>query len=371
MTSSSRLLVAVAVAVLAAACSSSSNGAPATPHAVERVVFSDGDSLHLASFDGQTLVTLATATIPSAGFPANHAIFAVLKHPTRPWLYTTSLSDHESWLHPRIDRFEVGQGTLTWAGLAYDYTAHPEAHCTASCNPVSGEFAPGGTRLYVKNRDSYVDVFRVDPDGAVTLLSQTQIGASVFGIGLDPTGAGTYLYAGSEVLGLAGDAVQVVRPGEGGNSTRYLPRPGDDLLLTTQYTDGIVMYSLAAPADPVLLDSVMPGRTWARAVAMNDATTQVVVVGRNSVATYAWTGSRFTPEASLDPHVGVTNVEHREVAYLSNDTRAAVSWFQTDPRAPSGSVGGVTLYALDPSAITTLGTVRLPGPARAVRVLEL
>jgi hypothetical protein len=362
-------LVAVAVALAILSGCSGSHESPTDGGPVERVVFSDGLRLHLARFDGTTLVTVATAQIPEAGLHPSHSIFGLMKHPTRPWLYTTSLADWageapNSWEDPRIDRFAVGRNSIAWAGVVHEYAV--------ACNPVNGAFSPSGSRLYVKNNDFDLEIFQVDPDGALTLLSSADTSTNHFGVAVDPSGVTTYVYTGGTTVSVEGDVAVPVGTGGPGNSTRYLPMPGDDLLLSTTATNGLAMYSLADPADPAMIASVAIGTKQARAVAINDAMNGVIVVGQNKVATYGWDGGAFTPQASLDPHVGTTPIENREVTYIGDDTRAAVSWFYPDPTAVGSATGGVSVYEIDPSgAITTLGTVTLPRASGVVRSLRL
>jgi hypothetical protein len=372
--------LAAAAALALSGCSGSSGSTtPAGP--VERIIFSDGSKLHLATFDGSHLVTVATAQVPAAGLLAKHEIFGIMKHPTKPWLYVTSFQQYD-WGNARIDRFDVSQSSITWIAREYDYTVPTLDSCstTASgtvgllgtCAPVDGAFAPSGNRLYVQN-DSHdtLEIFRVDPDGALSMLYSGQ-SPTLHGVALDPSGATTFVYNGSIVFGVANDVGTTVNSGGlGGNSTVYIPMPGDDRLLSTDDTNRIAMYSLANPADPAVIGSVTVGANQARAVAIDAALNRVVVVGQNSVKTYGYSGV-FTPEASFDPHVGTTKIENRDVALFANDTRAAVSFFVADAAAPSEYTGGVAVYGIDPSgAITTLGTLTLPASSRVVKVLKL
>lgn len=376
---------------------------PPAPDSGERIVFSDGTRVHLATFDGAGLTTVSTAEIPTEGLLAGHTIFGMVKHPTKPWLYVTSFNECQTgddWCYgnARIDRFAVTRDAITWAGLAYDYRGATLPSCAAedfgypgqsgACAPVNGTFSADGTRLYVQEDsadpaapwDHPLEIFEVDPEGALTMLSDGG-NTSLHGVAMDPTGAGTYVYNGTNVLAVDGDVVTTVTPTVlGGNSTRYIPTAGADLLLTTfapdasGIWDGFGMYSLADPADPQPVSSVstvVVGGNRARAVALDGAMRHAVVVGRNSVKTYGWDGNAFTPQASFDPYAGTT-IENRELALISGDTCAAVSFFVKNRATPSGFSGGVSVYGIDASGgISPLRTLRLPGSSGVVLSLKL
>lgn len=387
-------VAASALLAFASGCSSSSSSGGGGG-VVERVVFSDNTKVHLASFDGTHLTTIATAQIPQLGVDPGQTIFGMMKHPKQPWLYVSSLIDcatsaADCWGNARIDRFVIGQNSITWAALAFDYTdtslystnGARLAACTlqnsgaavGQCAPVNGTFSADGTRLYMKDdSDDQLQIFKVAADGTLTMVYAGQDGeVYLHGIAVDPTGVSTYVYNGSTVFGVAGDEGQTVTTGNGGNTTRYLPMPGNDLLLSTDDVNRVSMYSLANVADPQLVASVVVSSNQARAVALNDAQNRVVVVGLNSIKTFGWTGTAFTPEASFDPHVGSTTLQNRNVALMSGGSRAAVAYFISDSGSANGASGGVEVFGIDPTgAITTIQNVRLPGVSRVVESLKL
>jgi hypothetical protein len=379
----SRTITAVASAAalaIVAGCSGSNSEAGAP---VERIVFSDGTRLHLASFDGTTLTSLATAEIPPDNTRVGQSIMGILKHPTKPWLYVPSTIEcpgvGNCWGNGRIDRFVVSRSALTWAS-GYDYAASAGTACALNddCAPVDGTFSATGDRLYMQNdSDDDIEIFGVDPDGALTMLSTTgNNSAYLHGVAVDPTGVNTYVYNGGMVFSVAGDVgAPVTTTVSGGNSTRVIPRTGADWLLTTVDTDAFGMYSLADPADPQPLSTtsdVVVGANRSRALTLNGALNRVLVTGRNYLGTYGWNGTSFSPEASFDPRVGSTVIENRAVTFVGGDSRAAISWFVLDGAAPSGVSGGVSVYGIDPSgAITTLGTVKTSASARSVISIKL
>jgi hypothetical protein len=384
-------LAAASVLVLVCGCgkSSSTHEAPLPP--VERIVFSDGIQVHLATFDGSHLVTLSTAQIPPAGLLAGHTIFGLMKHPTKPWLYVSSLNECWSagpwcWGNARIDRFDVSRSSIAWVAQEFDYveTVTTLAPCTTDyssdpgvnnyCAPVNGTFSVDGSRLYMKNDDyDDLEIFDVAPNGALA-LQHVSDDSSVYlhGIAVDPSGVGTYVYNGTTVFGVSGDVGQVVTSGNGGNYTRVFSTPGGRRLLTTLDTNQVGMFDLSDLAAPVLIDSVTLASNQARSAALNDAMNRVAIAGRNGLRTYGWDGSTFAPEGSFDPHVGTTNIEGRSVTFFSGGTRAAMSFFVKDSAAPSGFSGGVSVVGIDPTgAITTIQTVKLVGSSRVIQALEL
>jgi hypothetical protein len=374
-------VAAAAALAITAGCSSSSSDSEAGT--VERIVFSDGSRLHLASFDGTTLTSIATAEIPPGSTRVGQSIMGILKHPTKPWLYVPSTVEcpgvGNCWGNGRIDRFLVSRGALTWAS-GYDYAASAGTDCALNddCAPIDGTFSASGDRLYMQNdSDDDIEIFGVDPDGALTMLSTTgNNSAYLHGVAVDPTGVNTYVYNGGMVFSVAGDVgAPVTTTVSGGNSTRVIPRAGADWLLTTVDTNAFGMYSLADPADPQPISTtsdVVLGTNQSRALALNGALNRVLVTGRNHLGTYGWDGTSFSPEASFDPRVGSTTIENRAVTFVGGDSRAAISWFVVDSAAPSGVSGGVSIYGIDPSgAITTLGTVTTSASARSVISIKL
>ncbi len=374
-------LVALTVVAVATGCSGSSGSE-------ERVIFSEGRTLHLARFDSG-LVEIDLAQIPGDGLLEGHTIFSVMKHPTKPWLYVSSFNECQNdsdwcWGNARIDRFVAQKDRFTYAGLAFKYDASATLATCASedwgyvgqvgaCAPVNGVFSANGSRLYVQEDDNDVlDVFEVRSDGGLTLLSE---GGDLdqHGMAMDPSGVSTYLYNGSNVLTVGGDAGVNVTYGSGGNDTTFLHAQPTDLLLTTDGTSGVAIYSLANPAAPAVVGAALGiGSNRSRAVAVTPARDRLVAVGRDTVATVAFDGAGLTLEDTFDPSNGTTVViENRNVALFDGGRRAAVAWF-TASSNPSAVSGGVAVYGIGAAGeISTLANVALSRSSRALTVLEL
>jgi hypothetical protein len=124
--------------------------------------------------------------------------------------------------------------------------------------------------------DSHDDflIFGFDPTNALTLLwVSADNTTNLHGMAIDPTGVSTYVYQGTNSWTVAGDVgnLENSATGVGGNSTLYIPMPGDDLLLSTQNTNAFGMFSLADPADPQPVSTVSTvtlGNNQARGIGM-------------------------------------------------------------------------------------------------------
>lgn len=377
-----RALLAGILLIALAGCGGSSSSS-----SEERVVYADGITLHLARFDGTTLVDIDTASIPSAGLLDGHAIFGMVKHPTKQLLYVTSENDCFAdvawcWGNARIDRFSVGKGSISYDGPAflYDDTA-TLASCAAKlseyegqvgyCAPVNAVFSLGGSRLYVQDDDNDVlQIFEVNADNTLTMLDEGA-DTDLHGLAMSPTQP--YVYNGTSVLGVDGDAASVVLGGSGGNDTLVVSPPtGDDVLVTTLSTSGIGVYSLADPAAPSEIDTLSIGSNRARAFAVNAALTGAIVVGRDTVSTVGFDGTTLLAGDTVDLSGGAEYVENRSVAVLADEAHALVSWFQVSEANASGWIGGVSVYTVDDAGALTPGaTVALDRASRVVRVMKL
>jgi hypothetical protein len=380
------LAAALAALALAAACGGGGDSDP-----VERLVASDGTTLRLLRLDGDRLVEVSSAAVPSEGLLANHLVFGIVKHPTRDWLYVTSFNDCSGssgpgcWGNARIDRFAVSSGRIAWLDRVFAWDASQTlAACTQEdtsaypgqvgfCAPVSGTFDAAGTRLYVKEDDyDTLDVFSVAADGTVTLLAEAA-NIDLHGLAVHPTRP--LLYNGPRVVSVAADApADVLVTGSGGNDTAFVDRTsGPDLLFTTVNTNAIGVYALGDPSAPATVGTTLVyGSNRARAIAANAALTRFVTVGRDHVQTAAFDGAALTVEHSLNVNAGAV-VENRSVALLGAGERAAVAWFRPDAAAPTGFAGGVTLYAIDAATgtLTPGTTLPLAGSGRVVKALRV
>jgi hypothetical protein len=348
-------------------------------------VISEGRALHLYDVRADRFIERSHATIPPAGTLAGHEIFNMVQHPLHPdWLFTTSLNECNSgvdwcWGNARIDlfqltdtgiihkkavyRYEPGSGnTPTCATVDWGYPGQ-----VGACAPVGMAFNNDGSRLYIQNDyNDDVDVFSMTPSGEATFLSAGANGSTnLHGLAFNPNGQ--YVYNGQSTFDISTDTAVSVFGGNTGNATQVLETAGIQLLLTTRSNQRVDMYGLANPAAPNLLSSRNLGGNSARDVAINQAKTQLVTLGRNSVSTLSWNGSFLSIQQQLTL-TGPVTIENRGVAFAVDDSAAVAAWFVFG--AGGAMTGGATLYGIAPDGNITQGpTVTFPAESRVVREL--
>lgn len=326
-------------------------------------VVADGQTLRLLNVSSGEIEELDSAQLPALS--PYQAIYAVVAHPTQPWLYTASM--RTGWGDARIDRFVLAGDTITHGGAAFTYPfSGIAADCVYGneddCAPVGMVFSPDGSRFYVDEDDwDVVQVFSVDAAGDLTFITE---GASTaaHGLTIDPTG--TYLYNGSNVIEVTADMPVTVFSGTGGNSTQLIDLAGGPGLISTGGTSDVAIYDLTDPLLPVALASLNLGSNQARELAFTDGLERIVTVGRNNVRTLAFDGAAIAAEGTHTV-AEAYDIEYRGVG-LTNDAKYALaSWFSNDPAAPL--IGGVELFEIaTDGALTLVDSVDFAGPARVV-----
>lgn len=345
-------------------------------------------TLYLARIDSNQTIEIDSASIPSTvdeELKTRHTIFSAIKHPTRPWVYTTSFI-HYDWGNGRIDRFNISSDSIDYAGMVFKYddsgTASSDgqpASCASpedesgfygGCAPVSAVFSADGTRLYIQDdNDDLVQVFAVNlTSGALTFIGEGD-NTSLHGLAKHPTLP--YLYNGSTSYDVTGDAVVMQEEGTAGNDTTFFSTAAGDFLYSTVGTSGLAVYSLTDPLTPSLVDDISFDSDQARAVAMNAEHNRLVTVGRNTVATVGFDGATMTELDRVTLAEGF-NVENREVALTPDGKHAFVAWFRRNDPTPSGWSGGFSLYGIDANgALTSLETVTTEGIGRIAEIITV
>lgn len=345
-------------------------------------VISEGRTLHLVRIENGAIVEVASASIPGAGLLDGHQIFNVIAHPTQPWLYTASMNECQEgvswcWGNARIDRFVVGDTTLTHAGAAFVHDAsHVNIPCTqyavdpayvgqvGYCAPVGMAFNADASRLYVDDdEDDVLHIFSVNAAGNLTFLDE---GASTeaHGLALDPTE--TYLYNGSNVVSVAGDVATEVFDGTGGNATALVTLAGGPGLITTEWTNGVAIYDLADPEAPALVDLYDFGTSRdARDLAFNASLSRILTVGRDAVHSLSFDGATLSLDDTYVPP-GAQLTEYRGVARVDGGM-ALTSWFVNDAGTISG---GADLFSVAANGtLALLDSVDYANEARVVFAL--
>jgi hypothetical protein len=348
-----------------------------------RIVYAEGTTVHLARLEGDSLVEITSASLPPQGLLGGHTIFGLMKHPRKPWLYVSSFNecgqdDNWCWGNARIDLFEVGGSELAHLGpvFVYDATVAVVARCAAvdfgypgqvgACAPVNGSFSADGSRLYVQDDDyDVLDIFAVGEDGVLSILWEGgEDEMRLHGVARHPTLP--YVYNGSTVLDVTGDQTSTVISGQGGNDTALA---GGGLLVTTLETSTVALFSLADPAAPLRVDSVVLSSNEVRSVDIDGARGRLVAVGRDRVTTFTFDGADLA-EADVLTYDGPSPMEFRSVAMLEGGDRAAAAWFMASAGSPGGYLGGVTLFGIAADGTLTAGnTLLVPRAARALITL--
>ena len=326
-------------------------------------VVADGRTLRLLNVSSGKIEELDSAQLPALS--PYQAIYAVVAHPTQPWLYTASM--RTGWGDARIDRFVLAGDTITHGGAAFTYPfSGIAAGCVYGneddCAPIGMVFSPDGSRFYVEEDDyDVVQIFSVDAAGALTFITEGA-STSVHGLTIDPTG--TYLYNGSNVIEVTDDVPVTVFSGTGGNATQLIDLAGGPGLISTSSTSTVVVYDLTDPVLPVALASLNLGRNQARDLAFTDGLGRIVTVGRNNVRTLAFDGAAIAAEGTYTVSEAF-NVEYRGVGLTNDAGFALASWFSNDAAAPV--IGGVELFEIAADgALTLVDSVDFTGPARVV-----
>lgn len=352
-----------------------------------RLLAGEGVTLYLARIDSNQTIEIDSASIPSTvdeELKTRHTIFSAIKHPTRPWVYTTSFI-HYDWGNGRIDRFNISSDSIDYAGMVFKYddsgTASSDgqpASCASpedesgfygGCAPVSAVFSADGTRLYIQDdNDDLVQVFAVNlTSGALTFIGEGD-NTSLHGLAKHPTLP--YLYNGSTTYDVTGDDVVTLVSGDDGNDTTFYSAAAGDFLYSTVGTSGLAVYGLTDPQAPGLVESIEIGSNQARAVAMNAEHNRLVTVGRNTVATVGFDGETMTELDRVTLAEGF-NVENREVALTPDGQHAFVAWFRSDD-TPSGWSGGFSLYGIAADgSLTSLETVTTEGIGRIAEIITV
>ncbi len=310
--------------------------------AVATHVVAGGRTLHLLDVSGGEIVELDSASL--LGASPYQTIFAVVGHPTQPWLYTAST--HGGWGEARIDRFVLAGDTITHSGTAFSYPfSGIAADCVSAfddtCAPIGMVFSPDGTRFYVDEEElEGVQIFSVDAAGDLTFMTE---GArtSVHGLTIDPTG--TYLYNGSNVIAVTDDEPVTVFTGTGGNATHLVTVDGGPGLISTTGTSGVAIYDLRNPELPVELASLSIGTDGARDLDFTDGLGRIVIAASNEVHTLAFDGAALTL-ASTYTRPETYTVDYRGVGITSDGAYALAAWFSGSSTAPAP--GGVQLFEI-------------------------
>lgn len=335
------------------------------------VVLGNGDRLELLRLFNDRIETGAGAALPS-DLTDGQTIFGVRQHPTRPWLYATSMLDE--WYEARLDRFEI-----TAAGLEHrdgvtlaDISA---LACEQYCAPTELTFSPDGTRLYLHEDDSdVVAVFAVDlATGALEFLFESA--DNVFMQGLTHHPSEPYLYNGGTALLVSADAIALVHSGDGGNANTITQAHGQSLMYATgPYNESFAVYDLTDPAAPSLVDEVLfenelgDAQRWGHFLAVAEDGARVLVVGRDRLATYAFDGSNL---AELDAHAfeEANPRVYRGAAWVPGSDRAIATWFNS-ALSTTGPGGYTVVEIASDGSLSIVVDVATEGAARAAIALR-
>ena len=348
--------IAVALVVLIAACTPPApDPAPLSTH-----VIAEGLNLHLVYANEGKLVEVDSASIPSAGLLPEHAVFNVVKHPSKPWLYAASTNDcgvstSACWGNGRIDRFVVENDSITHDGAAflYDLSAPVGVTCAHEavppalvgqvgyCSPNGMVFSADGSRFYVDDDDlDGIHIFEVDASGNLAFIAEGAVTES-HGLTIDPTGS--YLYNGSSVIGVSGDVPTAILFADPGNATALVDLGGQAGLISTVSTEAVAIYDLVDPQAPATVATLAMARNEARDLDFDASLARIVVAGRNTVQTATFDGAGLT---LLDTYTAtdVLNTEYRGVALANGSDAAIAVWFQV--AADDSITGGAHLFSI-------------------------
>ncbi|WP_162925662.1 hypothetical protein [Isoalcanivorax indicus] len=386
-------LLVVFISLSLSACGGSSSAKSSD------LIIADGATLRALTIEGSgentTLSQVRSASVPGndgfpvSGFLPEHTIFAMIPHPSRPWVYVTSFNDCGvaelgCWGNARVDLFEIQPKRLRHISRVFTFDeSQLDISCAqndvgiegqhGACAIVSGVISPDGSRLYLQDDDfDLLMIFAINPlTGALTFLSEgDQSDVRLHGLAMHPQAA--LVYNGSNVLDVSDDIISFEFNGAGGNGTQVLAggEGASDLLLTTEENRHVRIFHLDEPLAPVLVDGYDAGQRGARDVAINNARNRLVVVGRNRVTTLSFDGNDITELDVFD----MQDPDGRDIEYRSvvltrqgEQLQAAVSWFVNDDSNDSGFSGGVSLFDVDADGVITPAATRLT--SRASRTL--
>ncbi len=343
-----------------------------------KVLVGDGTTLILYSVqpDG-SLAALSSAAVPE---PAEgQEIYGIVKYPTQPWIYVTSMIDYSNG-NGRIDRFLLDGDTLTYDGAAFIFTDDSGPVAGMSCVPTTLAFNSDGTRAYIdEDRLDVVDIFSVDAAGDFSFLWEGA-GTSMNGLIVSPDD--DKLYNGSNVIDLDGDTAAVSVPGPGGNANEIVTDDtGTNFMAAVLYTNELAIYGLADQSAPNLIAGIeLEEASYELAFDGGPAMYQdssadlsvFTVVGAETVATFSFDGATFTLlDQYFNNHTdyNVTpQVMNRGVAMTADGTRAVVAWLRpSDENDDPLFDGGITVYAIDAEGtLTAVHTITSTSPVRAV-----
>lgn len=319
---------------------------------------SDGITLRLMAIESGELVEVDTAALPTDGLLDGHQIFNVIAHPSEPWLYAASANECNPatewcWGNARIDRFALDGDTITHDGAAFLYDAsQTEIDCAqddfgnegqvGACAPIGMAFSSDATRLYVDDDDfDNVHVFSVDAAGDLAFIEEGA-STSVHGLAIDATDS--YLYNGSNVIGVDGDTPTDITAGSGGNATSVVELAGGPGLLTTISTTSVAVFDLVDPEVPSSIDQLDFASNEARDLAFVPDLSRIVSVGRDVVAASSFDGTTIALDDRYDATEAFT-VEYRGVALDTAAEHAVVAWFETEGTTRTGGVDLFTIGA--------------------------
>ena len=347
-------------------------GMGGSPGPQARVIVAHGRTVRLLDVTGGTIVEVDSAEIPAAGLLAGHQIFGAVQQDGQQRIYVGSANDCAAdidwcWGNGRVDRFTFTKTDIAYDGLAYEMndaafqadgiscaegdeisTGYPGQE--GFCAPGGLAFSPDGTRFYVDDDElDGVEIFSVDPGtGDLSFISEGGQ-TSVHGLGAHPNGP--YLYNGTNIYDITGDAVVQVADASGGNDTEVvLSGTGvatTDLLVTTSNVDGLAIYDLTDPEAPVEVDTISFGSEYpVRAQAHNATYSRFVLVGKDEVRTVSFEGTTLALEDEII-EVVVDPIQNRDVAVTGDDGELAVVVYFGGGDSNPIDPGGAVLYGID------------------------
>ncbi|RZV49317.1 MAG: hypothetical protein EX268_19125 [Deltaproteobacteria bacterium] len=357
-----------------------------------RVIVTHGRTVRLLDVSGGTIVEVDSAEIPAAGLLGGHQIYGAVQQAGQQRIYVGSSNDCAAdidwcWGNGRIDRFTFTKTDISYDGVAYEMNdaafqqdgiscAQGDELFTGytgqegSCAPRGFAFSPDGTRFYVQeDANDIVEIFSVDA-GSGDLSFVAEGGATdLHGLSTHPNG--TYLYNGTYIFDITGDAVLGVAIGAGGNGTEVVPSAAclgtTDLLVTSISYQDFAIYDLTDPESPLEIDAIgFFSDAPVRAQAHNDDCSRFVLAGKDEVRTVSFDGVALTLEDELIT-TGGSPIQNRDVAVTGDDGElAVVAYFRGGNGNPT-QAGGVVLYGIDiaSGALTQLDTASYAsGPGR-------
>lgn len=353
------LIKVLLVASLLSACGGDNSGGNATISS-DFVAISSGSSIFIYEMDDAgNALQISSASIPDTDnqLSDEHTIFALVKHPSKPIIYASSLIDR-NWVDARIDKFSYdSDGLINYQGNAFTYLGDNVMDCqyfdseaneySETCAPTTLRFSPDATQLYVNEGNHLqVQVFTVDATTGDLSFSSEGGDTDTHGLAISPDN--NYLYNGLNIIELSDDAPLSINysPTIGGNATIFTKGTnGENLLVTTLNNNFLAIYQLTTATTFEKIDLLSLDLNGAFYQDCTSDLSRFIVVGKEIITSVAFDGTTFSIQDQLLDEDRTKEIMNRSVMLSEDGNSTMLASFYTNE--DKVRVGRVSTYLID------------------------